>query len=398
MNKKLSLIIFLPNDWEKSHRKQLYLALTQEFANDAKILFVELPVTLIHTLIKYPQKWKKWVKGNLKTRQVAPNAYVTTPFCWEHFLLAKSFPILAKANRNILHKQLKTIFQRLDFHSEKIVWVHRPEQVDILGVCDEKYLIYDCFDDMIQTVEGKEIPGNKKREIHLVEKANIVFTTSRKLYDRQKKINKNTFYIHNGVDFDFLNQAVKKKYDLPNDIRNIRKPIVGYIGKIRDWIDFQILEYSIKNLPNISFVFIGDISPEVRELTTELSEKFNNVHFLGFRYRKELVRYIAYFDCGWIPFKINDFTESVFPNKFMEYLAVGLPVVSSRLVDLIQYEAYAYLYETKDGCIKNLIQACNDKDQVQRSERIHLAQKNSWKNKSKLMEKIIFQIVCEKMK
>jgi hypothetical protein len=56
-----------------------------------------------------------------------------------------------------------------------------------------------------------------------------------------------------------------------------------------------------------------------------------NMHFLGRKSYAELPAYCKEFDVGLIPFKINELTKAVNPIKLREYLAAGLPVVSTRL-------------------------------------------------------------------
>ena len=52
-------------------------------------------------------------------------------------------------------------------------------------------------------------------------------------------------------------------------------------------------------------------------------------YLLGYRNYKYLPSYCAYFDVAWLPLIHNNYTKSMFPMKFFEYLAAGLPVVST---------------------------------------------------------------------
>ena len=54
-----------------------------------------------------------------------------------------------------------------------------------------------------------------------------------------------------------------------------------------------------------------------------------NVHWLGFRPYEEIPSYGAAFDVALMPWLRNDWIEQCNPIKMKEYLAIGLPVVST---------------------------------------------------------------------
>ena len=54
-----------------------------------------------------------------------------------------------------------------------------------------------------------------------------------------------------------------------------------------------------------------------------------NVHLLGRKPYADLPAYCAAFDVAILPFKQNEFTRYINPIKLREYLAAGLPVVST---------------------------------------------------------------------
>jgi glycosyltransferase involved in cell wall biosynthesis len=56
-----------------------------------------------------------------------------------------------------------------------------------------------------------------------------------------------------------------------------------------------------------------------------------NVHFLGNKPYEQLPDYLRGIDVGTLPTLLNDYTRSMFPMKYFEYLAAGIPVVSTPL-------------------------------------------------------------------
>ena len=64
-------------------------------------------------------------------------------------------------------------------------------------------------------------------------------------------------------------------------LMNLKKPIAGYIGLVRDWIDFELLEYVLKNNPDISFAFVGEVSKDSISIINDLERKFQNLYLTG---------------------------------------------------------------------------------------------------------------------
>jgi hypothetical protein len=61
-----------------------------------------------------------------------------------------------------------------------------------------------------------------------------------------------------------------------------------------------------------------------------------NIHLLGMKPYPELPRYLAGWDVGILPFARNDATRFISPTKTPEYLAAGLPVVSTPIRDVVR--------------------------------------------------------------
>jgi glycosyltransferase involved in cell wall biosynthesis len=60
-----------------------------------------------------------------------------------------------------------------------------------------------------------------------------------------------------------------------------------------------------------------------------------NLTYMGPRSYDELPDVMAGFDVALMPFALNAATRSISPTKSLEYLAAGLPVVSTRVPDVV---------------------------------------------------------------
>ncbi|MBV1735326.1 MAG: glycosyltransferase [Candidatus Desulforudis sp.] len=155
------------------------------------------------------------------------------------------------------------------------------------------------------------------------------------------------------------------------------KPIVGYIGAIRDWIDWRLVAFSATKYPNMSFVFVGSGRAP--------SKMPPNVHFLGRVDYGCIPSVLRKFDIGIIPFKVDSCTLSVDPVKLYEYCAVGIPVVSTYLPDGCP-EGCVYVAQHATGFADMVLRALEDPHDVPRKL---FAQSNSWAVRVKLIEDIL---------
>lgn len=60
-----------------------------------------------------------------------------------------------------------------------------------------------------------------------------------------------------------------------------------------------------------------------------------NIHYLGGKSYGELPDYIAHWDVALILFALNESTRFISPTKTPEYLAAGLPVISTPITDVV---------------------------------------------------------------
>lgn len=144
-------------------------------------------------------------------------------------------------------------------------------------------------------------------------------------------LNKNTWYVPNGHNLNMNTDIVKADY-------GIKGKVIGYIGNIRDWIDFDLINELLKLLrQNDYLVFIGPVEKNVSEIINKYKQNKQFIHIPAVKY-SEIFRYIKTFDIGIIPFKVNRFTEGVLPYKFFEYIASDITIVTNPLPDLLQYK------------------------------------------------------------
>jgi glycosyltransferase involved in cell wall biosynthesis len=175
-----------------------------------------------------------------------------------------------------------------------------------------------------------------------VASADVVFVTSLELLDRHKAINLNTHYLPNVCDYEHFARARDDGLAEPADISSIPPPRIGFVGAVSSYkLDLNLIREIATERSHWSFVFVGEIGEGDPWTNLETLRGLPNVHFMGGRPYADLPAYLKSFDVAILPSALNDYTKAMFPMKFFEYLAAGLPVVSTPLPALAGYESVA---------------------------------------------------------
>ena len=96
-----------------------------------------------------------------------------------------------------------------------------------------------------------------------------------------------------------------------------------------DWFDVDLMIDVAKRFPEASIVLLGKVTMDLSRLTS-----LPNVHLLGRKPFADLPAYAKAFDVALLPFPITEVTLNANPLKVREYLAAGLPVVSTRIPEV----------------------------------------------------------------
>ncbi|ODS39746.1 MAG: hypothetical protein A7315_10545 [Candidatus Altiarchaeales archaeon WOR_SM1_79] len=266
-----------------------------------------------------------------------------------------------------------------------VVIIYEPRFSCVVGKLNELLICYEVADDRL---EFTQVPRWIKNNIDfLIQKADLVTIASRYLYDKLvKKRRHNIFLVGNGVEVEHFKKA-RKNVEIPSDICDIKKPIVGYTGAIGEWFDFQLIENILKNYPDFSIVLIGPTFPEQRIEIDRLKKSYTNFYALGKKSYNLLPNFIRAFNVCLIPFKINELTRGVNPNKLYEYLAAGKPVISTALPEVKKYNETIYVAENYGEFLSYINKALTSAHDLEKFFKI--ADENTWQEKAKEIMKII---------
>jgi glycosyltransferase involved in cell wall biosynthesis len=187
----------------------------------------------------------------------------------------------------------------------------------------------------------------------------------------------------NAVSYEFFNHVVANN-ELPEDVRKIPPPRIGYVGVFEDRIDVDLLSQTAARLPDCSFIFVGP----VRRSQVKKLKDLDNVYFLGKKPYQKMPAYIKSFDVCLVPHKVDRFTESMNPLKIYEYLACGKPVVATPVAGLELFGGLIRVAQTHSSFATGIVESLTDGAELVELRKAK-AQKHSWSNRVEKMLNII---------
>lgn len=267
------------------------------------------------------------VAGGIK--RVGPRFIQTTPLV----VPGASHPLMLALGRRLLVAQIRRAVRRIAGYASKPlqVWAFAPDVPGLIGRFGEECFVYYCTDDFTQ-FEGLSPERITATENELLDRADVVFTTSETLLADKRRRRSDVVLARHGVDFSLFASAWRRRLERPADLPDSGKPIFGFFGLIHHWIDVDLLAAVAHLRPHYDFVFIGESKVNVAAL-----EASPNAFLLGRKRHDELPAYCATFEAGLMPFRYDEMAPSINPIKMYEYLAAGLPVVSTPLPEAERY-------------------------------------------------------------
>jgi glycosyltransferase involved in cell wall biosynthesis len=225
-------------------------------------------------------------------------------------------------NRRLLVAQIRRVLAELPPAPVQL-WTFAPDVHFLAGKFGEECLIYYCVDEYsaFEDFNGEAVRVAERR---LIDRADLVITTSAALQESKEVLHPETHLVRHGVDVPHFTRSVDRGLTRPADLAGIPAPVYGFFGLIDHWFDVELMTAVARARPQASFVLLGD-----RRADTVSLEALPNVHLPGRRDYGQLPAYCAAFDAALLPFRINAMTRNVNPIKLREYLAAGLPVVST---------------------------------------------------------------------
>lgn len=387
MLEKEDIICFSSIDWDfiwQGHQE----IMSRLARSGNRVLFVE------NTGVRSPgirdtgrllTRIRNWRKGYKGIRPVEENLYVLSPI-----ILPFPYSRVARFINKMLLNRLIQNWSRSIRLSTPVIWTFLPSPLtlELIDKLPYKSLIYYCIDSFEKS--SRAASRIKNYENNLIKKADLVFVTSERLKERCQPFNEKIYKFPFTVDYEKFSKYLENKSDsVPPEFSDIKGPVIGYVGGLHRWLDLELIVKAATACPDINFVFVG---PEQESM--DRLKKLPNIHLFGAKNHEQLPAYLEHFDVGWIPYRITDYTQSVYPTKLNEYLAIGLPVLATGILEIglfrKEYPGIVEIIAADDNLERNLRDAVKSRyNQDMIEQRRTIAMDNSWSGRLDKMQNLI---------
>ncbi|MCL1806168.1 MAG: glycosyltransferase [Oscillospiraceae bacterium] len=187
-----------------------------------------------------------------------------------------------------------------------------------------------------------------------------------------------------GVDFEAFSSAAERNLPFPDDLFNVKNPIIGHTGSVDESVNLQTVAEAAEAHPEWAFVFAGPILTD-----TAVWKPFPNIHLLGEKPPGHLPAYVSRFDVCVNLAK----SAAAPPEKLYEYLASGKPIVSTpHPAQVLDYTEAVYLAGTPGEFIACCKKAISERDAWKTRRRIEYGRAASWDARAADLERTIKEL------
>ena len=387
MNKKYIIISSI--DWDENWQIHQQLALA--LANDgARVLFIEntgVRGIKLSDIGRILIRLKNRLKSSGGYINIKNNITLLSPL-----FIPLPYNIVANyINLYIIGNSILRWMKIVDFYNPIIIsFSPSPFNQSLINKINNSLSIYYCADD----ISGRSLENRiNKYESKFIKNVDAVFCTSNILLNKCKKINNNTYFFPSGVD---VNLFYKFQGDIPVSVLdNICSPIIGFIGAINKFIDLNLIYFLADKFKNFNFVLIGPKYDNVN-----IKNNILNIYYFESQPYEMMPVILNKFDVGIIPMVVNEVTNSIYSVKLQQYLAVGLPVVSTDAHEIKLFsESNNNIVEIannyEDFAIK-INKSLNENNKKLIEERVRISKLNSFDNKFINIKSIIVNLLDNK--
>jgi glycosyltransferase involved in cell wall biosynthesis len=211
-----------------------------------------------------------------------------------------------------------------------ITFLPTPLAASLIRGIGRGAVVYYCLDRFAES--SPEASRLRESEPQLIAEADLVLLSAEDVRTDAMKAARRIEKLPCGVRFhDF--ERTRHIADIPPAVFDgLTGPVAGFTGTLRNQTDLDLLTRVAALAPDVNFVFVGPQMTNVRGLNAQ-----PNVHLVDAVPHEEMMRYVVRFDAGMLPYVLDNFTAGIMPAKLKEYLAAGLPVVSTPLPEVRRF-------------------------------------------------------------
>jgi glycosyltransferase involved in cell wall biosynthesis len=227
-------------------------------------------------------------------------------------------------------RSLLKSFLNLAGSRERLFWYYTPMALGFSSNLRREVTVYDKMDELAAFFGAP--PQMRAFEDELLLNADVVFAGGTSLFDATRGRREDVHLLPSSVDVVHFNRARELRDHLLGANREKSSLTLGFFGVIDERMDVGLLESIARLRPNWRIELIGPVV----KIDPSILPRLPNISWAGPCNYRDLPERLARWDVGIMPFALNDATRHISPTKTPEFLAAGLPVVSTPIVDVIR--------------------------------------------------------------
>ncbi|MCI0476608.1 MAG: hypothetical protein L0Y55_10205, partial [Anaerolineales bacterium] len=213
-------ILLLANaEWDWSNRVNCH-HIAKRLAQNNRVVFVDTIGGRTPAPREFGKVWRRVKRIAGGARHINDNLTIISPFVVPIYGSERA----REWNTALLVQQIRRVLPR---DARPILWIFLPAYVGMVGKFNEKLVIYHCID---EHAANPNVPAVqvREREVRLLKIADLVFTSSRPLFDDKRAFNPNTFYLANVADAELFVLTRDPSLPIPDDVKDLPHPMAGF--------------------------------------------------------------------------------------------------------------------------------------------------------------------------
>lgn len=359
-------------------------------ARHNKVLYVEPPIMDLK---------KRRIRQQVKTSAEQPTFYGGLARIAPELCVFKGpdwLPFLGKYPLNQLkglvwRKLLRRALRSLKMKNP-IVWLSRPTMGDMPGILDPKLIVYHVVDEYAGYggLSDLEKALLIEQEGELLARADLTIVVSAPLLESKRDRARRVAMVANAVDYEAYRPTRQDAEVIPDDIKEIARPIIGYSGLVGRRLDLEMIARLASRRPDWSFVLVGAVRRADCDIEVSKLEALTNVHFLGLKSIEIISEYVRAFDVCMVPYRDDERANSSSPLKIYEYAAAEKPIVTSRFSAALEMAEIAMVADNEtafEAFIEKALAWSASHPRIVRGA--EMARENTWDHRVREIENIV---------
>lgn len=294
-------------------------------------------------------------------------------------------------DRLLRPRAVRHAVRQLGFASPVVLTLY-PGSLPTVRALPRSGVVYFAVDEWTGFFDPANAARVRVQEEAMLREADVAIGISPRLQGRFEETQPNTYLLTNGVDAEQFGPERLAALPPHPAIEALPHPRLGLIGQIDRRIDQALLLALAERHPEWQIVLVGRVVPEVD--VSALRSK-PNVHFVAFQPHALLPQVLRSLDVCLIPYLLTPLTQSCNPAKAYEYLASGLPVVTTPLEGLGELRDVVAMAESATQFVA-AVEAALAAPEHGRAQRLSLAAAQGWEQRTDVIESLLLQAVSRR--